>query len=188
MTNLEDSYGLSEEAHLDIKWWCNYLRIWNGKSLLSIQMGHVYQVFTDASGLGMGGVCNGSWFSVPWLPQYRNKHINILELFGVATAIVTWFQNHNNVKILIYTDNKTIVDIWYTGSTKCRDMMAIIRYLFFFLAKRDLKVTLQHVYGYNNKAADLLSRLQVHQFKERTPGADEKMSTVPPEIWALCKH
>ena len=78
MTNLEDSCRLSEEAQLDIKWWCNYLRIWNGKSLLSLQVGHVYQVFTDASGLGMEGVCNGSWFSVPWPPQYRNKHINIL--------------------------------------------------------------------------------------------------------------
>ena len=83
--------------------------------MLSVRMGQEYQVFTDASGLGMGGVFNNSWFSIPWPPQYRNKHINILELLGVATAIVTWFGNQSSVKIQIYTDNKTIGDIWYTG-------------------------------------------------------------------------
>ena len=105
----------------------------------------------------------------------------------MATAILTWLRDINNANVLIYTDNKTIVDIWHTGSTKCQDMMAIIRHLFFFTAKRNIRVTLQHVYGYNNTNADLLSRMQVGQFRGRCRMSEEHESKVPTDIWDICK-
>ena len=188
MHSLEDTCVLSSDAILDIEWWGKFLEVWNGKSLIVSNTKIDIQIFTDASNLGMGGVCNRMWFSTAWPKKYKDKHINILELFGVAAAICTWLEDKNNINVLIYTDNKNIVDIWYSGSTQCKDMMDIIRYLFFFTAKRNINVQLQHIYGYNNTAADLLSRLQVPRFKQRFPDADEEMSVIHTDIWAICKN
>ena len=64
--------------------------------------------------------------------------------------------------------------------------MKIIRNLFFFLVKRNVNITLEHVYGYNNSKADALSRFQVHRFQEMAPHAEIYPEVIPPEIWDIC--
>ena len=133
----------------------------------------------------MGGVFGHKWFSVQWPEGFEKWHINILEMIAVTTGVLTWFKRDYNKKVLIYSDNKTIVDIWFSGSTPNVQLMSIIRYLFYFLAKHDIEVTLQHVFGYNNTAADLLSRLQVQDFAARYPLAEKQMSPIPTDIWGI---
>ena len=113
----------------------------------------------------------------------RGKHINVKELFAIFAAVVTWGDEWANMDVIIYTDNKPITQIWLTGTTKNSDIMTIIRKLFYFLADRNINIRLEHVFGYLNTKADLLSRLQVDKFMQATPGANEKKSGIPKEVW-----
>ena len=183
---LDDKGAVTQEVRKDIAWWEEFVEQWNGKSLLNPQAHFHFQMSTDASNLGMGGFFSGKWYSAAWPQKFQGFHINILELFSVATAILTWLRHVQDKTVLIFTDNKTIVDIWYTGSTRCTIMMSILRHLFMFTAKRNILIKLQHVYGYNNIAADLLSRLQVQRFKSRYPEANEHRSIIPTAIWNTC--
>ena len=61
--------------------------------------------------------------------------------------------------------------------------MRILRYLFFFLAKRNINVRLKHIYGYRNTHADSLSRLQVDAVK--TSQFDPLPMAVPDHIWNI---
>ena len=76
MASLEDTCSLSEDALLDIHWWGKFLDGWNGRGLITSATIDL-QISTDASNLGMGGICNKKWFSVPWPHHYKQKHINI---------------------------------------------------------------------------------------------------------------
>ena len=142
-------------------------------------------LYSDASRVGMGGVYLDRWFSVAWPSSFSEKHINVLELFAITTAIFTWGGHWRDQDIVIYTDNKPITDICLTGATKNKDIMSLLRHIFYFLAQRNTNVRLEHVYGYNNSRADSLSRLQVHHFKELTPAARQRPDDPPDMIWTL---
>ena len=87
--------------------------------------------------------------------------------------------------VVIYTDNKPVTDIWLSGSTKNKDMMSLLRNVFFFLARQNTNVRLEHVYGYRNNKADYLSRLQVTRFKAISENACDDPDIVPDEIWRI---
>ena len=137
---LKDIIELSDDAKLDMKWWNDFLHQWNGKAIMlrTVEAKVDVQIFTDASLIGMGGIKNKQWFSVNWPEGWSNMHINVLELFAVATAIIMWLDKYYNCNVLIYTDNKPIVDIWMTGSTHNKQMMIIIRYCSTFLQRGTL--------------------------------------------------
>lgn len=56
-------------------------------------------------------------------------------------------------------------------------MIASLRYNIHFRA--------EHIPGLLNTAADLLSRLQIQQFKDQYPKMDRKPTVVPPELLHL---
>ena len=183
--SLSSSIVVSEEARLDILWWRDFIDAWNGREMIlthtctSAELGF----YTDASSLGMGAVFGSHWFMLQWPPSYTHKHINILELLAIAAALLTWGATYTNMDLVVFTDNKPITQIWLSGTTKDRDIMKIIRYLFFFLAKRNINVRLQHIYGYSNKHADSLSRLQVHAVQNSR--FDDNPTVVPSDIWTI---
>ena len=187
VARLADVLVLQEGALLDLQWWSDFVVQWNGREVIlqapvtSAQWG----LYTDASDIGMGGVAGGKWFSSPWDDKLVEKHINVKELFAVATAIFTWGKDWRDMEVVIFTDNKPITQIWHTGATQNRDVMVIIRKLFYFLAHRNVNIKLEHVYGYKNIKADLLSRLQVLKFKETARDAEEEATPIPAEVWGI---
>ena len=101
--------------------------------------------------------------------ELGEKHINVKELFAIVTAIFAWGKEWRDMSVVLYTDNKPITQISHTGATKNKEMMCLIRYLYYFLAQRNVNIRLEHVYGYNNCKADYLSRLQrPHQPQRKT--------------------
>ena len=178
---------MDEEARADIKWWRDFIRYWNGKEIIqpqpvtSVDLG----LYTDASNAGMGGVSGNKWFYFAWEKAWEAKHINVEELFAIVTAIFAWGKEWRDMSIVLYTDNKPITQIWHTGATQNKEMMCLIRYLLYCLAQRNVNIRLEHVYGYNNRKADYLSRLQVKTFKETTPTAEEDATPIPPEVWDI---
>ena len=86
---LDSKIALDCEARLYIVWWQTFLPQWNGQEKIQAPLvtAATWGLYTDASKLGMGGVFFNRWFSAAWPEALIHKHINVLELFAITTAI-----------------------------------------------------------------------------------------------------
>ena len=177
----------NKQARLDIIWWHHFISSWNGISIIQDQYVDAEQInlFTDASNLGFGAVFGNFWFSKAWPPEFKSHHINVKELFAIVAAIFTWGHRLHNKQIILYTDNLSICAVWKSTSSKDSDLMFYIRHLFFFCANRNINLLVKHIPGHDNVYADLLSRLQVHQFHQLLPSAHQLPCNINPTIWNL---
>ena len=188
--SLHHRISLNADARADIAWWSSFIPEWNGVEVIhptpitSIDL----QLFTDASNIGLGCVFGTHWISATWRPDWAPSlscHINLRELFAVWVAVYTWGDEWANQEVVIHTDNQSVVDIWLTGTCADKNMMKIIRSLFFFTAKRNINLLMAHIRGTDNVNADLLSRLQVQQFRRNCPDADLHPTVVADQVWDL---
>ena len=140
VSRLNHHIRINSEARKDIMWWKEFIYQWNGVELFQNApiSSSAMQLFTDASFLGFGAAYKSSWFSCPWPSRVPSTDINYLELFAVAAALFTWGSEWRNQQILFGTDNASIVAIWSKGSCKDKDIMRLVRALFFFCTKHTL--------------------------------------------------
>ena len=110
-----------------------------------------------------------------------HHNINFKELFAIIAAVHTWNDQWAHMQITFMTDNSPICDIWRKGSTPDRDIMCLVRHLFFHAAQRNLNIVFQHV----PIMADLLSRRQVDRFLLQFLLMDRAPASVPAAIWAI---
>ena len=177
--------SLTAAARADIAWWVEFLPSWNGRAFFppppvaAAALGFA----TDASGVGLGAVYGQQWLYAAWPPAFRAYHINVLELFAVAVAVHCWGGEWHDAQILLHTDNMPVVQVWATGTCKCPHIMSLVRRLFFFLAQRNVNLRLAHVPGCQNINADMLSRLQVEEFRSRACGPLPMPTMVPSHVW-----
>lgn len=185
---LHHHIDISAEARKDIEWWLEFLPPWNGVALFHTNtiLSSKVDLSTDASGVGLGGYYNGQWFSLPFQSK-RTYSISFLELLAIVIATFCWGEGWTDNEVVLGTDNEAIVQIWHTGSCKCKDIMTLIRHLFFFTAQRNINLLLCHVPGHSNIYADLLSRLQVSKFKKECTKADRCPTAIPSSVWNLLK-
>ena len=86
-------------------------------------------------------------------------------------------------KILFITDNLPITQAWQKGTSSSGILMTLIRTILMTAAKNNFTLSLQHIPGVNNTAADLLSRMELVKFKFLMPWC-ETTATIPPNsIW-----
>ena len=100
-------------------------------------------------------------------------------------AIFTWAKLLENKNVVLFSDNLDIVQIWTSGYTTNSQMMKLIRILFLFCARRNIHLSLRHIYGFKNCKADALSRLNISLFKQLHSTAEEEPSQVPTSTWEL---
>ena len=111
--------------------------------------------------------------------------INYRELFVIVTAVEIWGEHWKNKQIVVLTDNKPICDIWHSGSGKQPTILHLLRHLFFTAARLNINIMFEHILGNRNVLADLLSRLQVHRFRQLAPDMDQDPTPVPSRIWHI---
>ena len=187
--SLHHHISISAESRKDISWWLEFLPTWNGVEVIQTETLYSTDIklYTDASGFGLGGCYGGKWFSVP-IANKHNYSISFLELLAIVVAVFSWGDEWCDKQVILYTDNEAIVQIWTTGSCKCKDIMSLIRLLFFFLAKRNINLMIFHIAGKSNIYADSLSRLQVARFKEQCPDAERLPTSIPTSIWPILRE
>ena len=190
VTGLDHYLYLNLEARADIDWWVRFLPDWHGVEIIhptpvtAVEL----SLFTDASDLGLGCFFKTHWISAGWPPEWAPSdrcHINVRELFAVWAAVHTWGYQWANKEIVIFSDNKSTVEAWQSGTCNDALMMAIIRAIFFRAAKFNLNVILSYFPGKKNIDADMLSRFQVEEFLARNPEADTDPTFLAPEVWTL---
>jgi len=185
VSKLNHHISLTTEARADILWWHSFLPNWNGVEFFQdIPISaETLLLFTDASNLGFGAIYGNHWLAYPWPNEFLTYHINFKEFFAISASIFTWGNEWDNKQIKFFTDNLVIVDVWKKGTCRDKNIMRLVRHLFFFLAKRNINVLFEHLPGRKNYLADALSRLQVHRYQQLVPDADLYVTPLPDQIW-----
>jgi len=147
-------------------------------------------MYTDAAGsLGYGAVFGKHWFNGVWPCKWKSLNITVLELYPIVIAVEIWGHLMANRCIVFFTDNRALVDILNNQTAKERSVMVLIRHLVLRCLQNNILFRSKHVLGVLNRESDLLSRLQVEQFRQLVPEADEWPAEVPnhllPENWSI---
>ena len=143
------------------------------------------RLFTDASNIGYGAIFGTHWIQGSWSPSQLAKSISYRELFAITAAALTWGHQWSGNRVVFCTDNKPITQVWETGTSKCPDLMSLIRPLFLHAAKNNYSVSFKHIFGKSNPTADSLSRFQMQKFHLLLADAAPEPTPVPPLVLTL---
>ncbi len=182
---------LTVGAKADLNMWLVFLANYNGATIFSDQMwlgDQDVQFFTDASGgIGFGGFYNGWWFQGKWpSQQFASDHsIAWLEMFPIVVAVALWGNMLKGKRIVLRCDNEAVVTIINKQSSKCSQIMKLVRFLVLQCLKHNVQFYARHVPGKENNVADSLSRFQMPRFWEAAPGAMREPVPVPQFLWDL---
>ena len=150
-------------------------------------------MYSDASGkIGMGAICGEHWMSQTWNPSFIRKwkpSIEYLELFAVAAAVLAWIHLFKNRRIILFCDNKSVVDMINQTSTSCKNCMVLIRIIVLKGLVDNVRVFARYVEGVKNVFADSLSRDKIEYFKklcmDQDRVIDPQPTPVPSSIWPV---
>ena len=171
---------LNQECQADIKWWFQFIRLWNGTSLLRpLHLANPDTHFwSDASGRwGCGAHWQGLWFQVPWgtLP-ILSECIVAKELFPVLVACMVWWKW---CAVMCHSDNLAALNIVNQQSAKDPLMCHLLKCLFFVCACFEFDLGAHHTPGAINGAADALSCDRLHLFFPQMPTASPTPTPIP---------
>ena len=189
VTRKHHHISLNKEAQADINWWIDNLSFLNRKSIIPDSMtitSDDLKLFTDASKtIGFGAFYNNSWIQAKWPPHMQDIDIDYKELFAILAACMTWGHTWKGHRIIFFTDNEPITQIWETGTTKSPKLMSLIRKLYLLAAQCEFTISFKHIPGTLNPIADALSRFQVTKFHQLAPNADQFPTEIPAQLWEI---
>lgn len=170
-------------------WWIRFLPQWNGRAPFlepAWTPAEALNLFTDASGThGFGAYFSGAWLRGPWQPHQMLRSIQWQELFAILAATSTWGHRLTGRRVVVHCDNQAIVLAWSGQSSRCSDIMVLLRELFFTAATHSFTIRLEHVPGRLNALADALSRNQISLFFSLAPKADPQPTPLSPHLLEL---
>ena len=157
---------LTKRFFKDIEWWLPFLSVWNGRSWFCDDQwlsNACLHLFTDACAESFGALFGTAWLCATFhdvgIPSRRS--ITYKELYAITMAMTVWAPSLASQSLLFHYDNQSVVRILTSGSSKCRHIMSLVRYLFFIRAKFNIILRAAQIPGILNSASDALSRLQV---------------------------
>ena len=187
VSSLDHFVTINAEAREDIRWWQEFLPLWNGVEVFQEApvTSDSIELHTDASDLGFGGVYGRRWVLGEWKEPWGGLPIFIREFFAIWVAVHTWGNEWADKQVVIHTDSAPAKDIWKKGTSRDKVVMKIVRTMLMFAARRNINILLKHVPGKHNNLADALSRFQVRRFRELLPEADVMPTEVDQQVWEM---
>ena len=124
---------LNQEFFLNLNWWTEFFKSWSGCSFLQyLQWAPLpdFHVSYNASGvLGYGAMFYNHWFSGSWLPKQVSQSIKYNELFSIVVAAHIWGPQWVSKRVLFLSDNSSVVEILWPGTSRTPTIMSLARYL-----------------------------------------------------------
>ena len=177
---------LNVEALSNIEWWYQFVKDWNGVSILgAIVQAQAYATLTtDASGnWGCGGYSHTKidvvCFQLPWTGCLPRAHISVKELDPIVIAVAIWGHKWVGKTILVRSDNTATVAAVNSHTSQHEDTAYMLRCLTFLLAKWQSHQIAKHLSGTHNTIADALSRNNLSLFHTLLPQAVPRPTTIP---------
>ena len=188
---------LNNGAREDIEWWSDFLPTWKRATIIpenyELRDSDI-RLATDASKRGFGGVFGNQWVQAAWprtmvaLNKGLAIDIDYLELFAIYAACATWGHLWAGNRIVIYTDNLPITDVWQMGTSKSPSLMSLVRKIFLEAAEYEYCLALKYLPGKLNVQADSLSRFQMSQFRTANPQASPHPTPLPDRVLQLLQR
>lgn len=162
----------------DVNWWLQFAKVFNGTSQMLGKFAPTHSVYTDASCWGFGALYGRDWLAGTFAEEdstdlagylhHHNSiapgsllgsHINTLEMWAVFAAASKWVGTWRNAKILVMTDNTTVLAALCTGRSRSQPLMPILRKLFWYSVEYNFTLSAAYVRSRDNVVCDCLSRL-----------------------------
>ena len=150
---------VTPEISSDICWWLRFLPRYNGVSLIPQPTYLPDVLFTDACATGAGGHFQNQCFHVAFPPAIlddNNYSINIKELLAIIVAL--GLPQLTGRRLLIRSDNNNAVLAINNRHSHSLLTQQCLRVIWFLCASFDLDIQAEHIPGFINEIADLLSR------------------------------
>ncbi|XP_053372810.1 uncharacterized protein LOC128546374 [Mercenaria mercenaria] len=196
--------GLSKPHHhlrvsgamkADLQMWLTFLKDFNGVSVFHKQFwstNNQLQLFSDSAegeGLGFGVYYAGQWACAKWPTKWHTsgftQDITFLEIFPIFVSLKIWGKNLSGSKLCFNCDNKAVVDIVNSMTSRNKNVMVVLRLITLTCLEHNIVIKAQHVPGTDNNICDSLSRFQFQRFRQVAPNADVDPQPVPDEIWSI---
>ena len=114
---------LLAEFRKDIRWWMQFINVYNGVSLIPMQLWSAPDsIFSSDTCLtGCGGMSSEQYFHVEFPPQVllRFTTIHLLEALAIVIALQLWGHLWRGRRIIVHCDNFSVVSS-LTPITKLR--------------------------------------------------------------------
>ena len=157
---------------------------WNGLSLLrtkSLPSAADHCIQTDALGnWGCGAFFEGNWFQWQWPDEWINVSIMARELVPITFSCAVWGPKLSKARVLIQCDYLGLVAAISKGSSQDKDVMRLLRCLWFLVANFDRALHAEHIAAVDNTTADQLSRNYMQSFFSSLPQVSLLPTPLPP--------
>lgn len=145
----------------DIHSWQTFLTSWNGRSFFHADAwmsSSSLDLFTDASHAAFGAYFAGEWFSCSFTDHRipLSRSITFKELYAITAAVSTWAPSLASRNVLFHCDNQSVVHILYSGTSRCKHTMSMLRYLFYVCASHNIMLCAVHIPGVTYCFADCM--------------------------------
>ena len=146
-------------------------------------------ITSDASGSwGCGAWSGSAWFQLQWDQPTSLKQIATKELIPIIIAAVVWGHTWTGNQVQSLCDNKAVVTVINSRSSREPDLMQLLRCLFFLKAHFQFYLIARHLPGLANTLTDDLSRNHLPSFRTHHPNADPLPSPIPPSTMQWLLH
>ena len=169
-------------AKSDIAWWDLFLETWNGVSIIPPSGMELvtHHCWTDAAGgTGCGAVWDRQWFQYLWDQTPQGETIATLELLPIALACMIWGRQWKGSLVVLHCDNQAVVHVVSSGYSKDKEIMHLLRCMFFFRAYWGFELRAEHIAGEKNVAADAISRNNLSLLFQVWPDTSPQPTAIP---------
>jgi hypothetical protein len=171
------SHPISDEMRKDLAWWIQFMVLWNRSCKMVDGTETIVPEFhssSDAATFGGSSVFVPEFLQVKWegeLSYLSALHINVREMFMVATSALTFGHRWSGSLVVFHCDNQSDVFAVLKGKSKNKEIMHLIRVLHYAAAVHGFAYEIRHIRGVDNTLADMASRMDVEVFLRecRTP-------------------
>ena len=150
--------------------------------------------YSDASAskiLGFGAVFNSHWLFGKWPNNFiedNEPSIEYLELFALVAAVITWEKLTQNIWMIVYCDNQSVVEMINSQVSRCKNCMYLLIVLILNNMVSNRRVFATHLRSEENYLSDALSRMQFRRFWRLAPPNMDLVPTAVTELlWPITK-
>ena len=109
------------------------------------------------------------WFQLQWPEDWHTIHIAAKELVPVVLTAALWGPHWTRQRISFRSDNMAVVEFLKSGTSHDPLLMHLLRCLAFYSAYYCFQISVEHIPGVLNTAADAISRNNMSLFHSLVP-------------------
>ena len=188
------------EMQADLQMWLRFVQHPSAYSRTFLDYSNILiadeiEFYVDASKnplLGFGGYSGRDWMQSHWNPKFIticDPSIEYLELFAMTAAILAWISKFRNRRVILFTDNESVMNMLNSNSSKCKNCMVLIRLVVMESLVNNVRFYARHVRSHLNGISDSLSCFQMARFRRLTKckNLHANPSPIPECIWPIEK-